>query len=272
MKKTITAILATVLVICFCMVASARGTTAVEGRKEVEVLRIDPEATTIQIDGELDDIWLGANQIKLETLQTDVSDSAAVVGQNIASCSVRLLWNGKNVLYMFFEVKDGGVWSESLNPWDCDAVVFATDWDNWKDGSSSGGRFERIQNDAGTGEGAAYKFSAKKTSDGYNVEVELITEEYVNGDYIGLDFELDDATQDGVRFAAIGWSSNTNDGWQTRAKYGQGLLSGTLATVPADEPEPDSPDTGDALTAVVAVAAVCAAVSVGIVIKRRKAD
>ena len=166
---------------------------------------------------------------------------------------------------MLYEVKDTGLYAESLNSWECDAIVFVTDWDNWKDGQSTGGRHERVQYNAGSGMGAAYDYATKVTETGFIVEIQLITEEYVAGDYIGLDFEVDDGREDGSRFAAIGWSSDTNDTWQTKAKLGQGLLSATEATVSA------APDTADFTVAVSVVAVVSSAAAAFVISKKRKA-
>ena len=88
------------------------------------------------------------------------------------------------------------------------------------------------------------------------------------GDYIGLDFEIDDGREDGLRYAAIGWSYDKNNGWETNSGYGQGLLSDTEVQIPVDEPDTPSPDTADTLLSVAVVAVSLAAA--GIVIGKKR--
>lgn len=176
---------------------------------------------TITVDGEVDEAWANAAEIPLRIN----------LGTNV-SCVMKLLWDEEN-LYMLAEVKDPVLNKKNSEPHQQDSVEIFIDENNHKadsyeeDDKQYRVNYENYQ----TFNGKKCKKEniesfAKVTSDGYIVEAACKWTDVkpFAGMEFGLELQVNDADDTGLRLGTLSWYDTTGTGWTSPAVYGNAIL------------------------------------------------
>ncbi|MGJ7440937.1 endo-1,4-beta-xylanase [Aquipuribacter sp. MA13-6] len=214
--------------------AGALGTlTLVEPLSYTEVPQT---AVAPVIDGEVDDVWAGA-----DVITTDKQ----IEGTGGATAEVRTLWQG-TTLYVLAEVTDPVLDASGSDPWIQDSVEIFLDAGNVRSGPY---RYDdtqiRIsylnQTSFGTGDEAfqvnRLRSETSVVDGGYVVEaaISLLDSSGVNT-FHGFDVQVNDASN-GARTSIRSWADPTGQGYQTTSRWGVAQLV-EAATEPQPEPDP----------------------------------
>ncbi|AEV68181.1 sugar-binding protein [Acetivibrio clariflavus] len=195
---------------------------------------------TPEIDGEIDDIWVSAEEAK-----TDVW----VSGTKGSTAKFRTLWD-ENYLYVLAEVTDRLLTKKSANAYEQDSVEIFIDQNNAKttyyeeDDSQIRINYDNeVTFDHGKLEGFVSATSLTET--GYIVEAAVpftaISPEV--GDVLGFDLQVNnDEDGDGVRDSVSIWCDPSGQSWQNVSGLGNIILDEEKATakLPVDENGLDS--------------------------------
>ncbi len=189
----------------------------------------------IAIDGEVDETWNKAAQHPVDNANQDLSCPWA--DENDFSASWRALWDD-DYLYVLCEVRDaGGIFFDSANPWDDDAVELFVDGDNSKGTSYDG--LDDFQWGWFMGDPAAEAIpgastlpldyssiisEGMETDDGYTFEVKvpwaLMAVSPADGHAMGFEIAIDDDDDGGPRDCQYMWNAEYNTPWTDPSTFG----------------------------------------------------
>ena len=243
---------------------------AVDGRKTCEAYIAD-----IKLDGKIDDAWKYAPVIKVETVKQNASkwygDKTKVAGKDYATLNCKVLWNGKDTLYLLYEVKDNVISLKGSNSWEKDSIEYFIQIDNSTDKSATKIQ-KRLMADNSTSDIGTESYGYAKTDGGFVFEIAVdVSKAGGAGQYIGIDFQYnDDAEGKGVRNVCLGWSDSTDKASSDPSVYGQCKLSETTVAslIEAENTKAANPATADGFS--IAALMASAAAAVGIALRKRK--
>lgn len=243
---------------------------AVDGRKTCEAYIAD-----IKLDGKIDDAWKYAPTIKVDTVKQNASkwygDKTKVAGKDYATLNCKVLWNGKDTLYLLYEVKDNVISLKGANGWEKDSIEYFVQLDNSTDKSAAKVQ-KRLMADNSTSDIGTDTYGYAQTDGGFIYEIAVdVSKAGGAGQYIGIDFQYnDDAEGKGVRNVCLGWSDSTDKASSDPSVYGQCLLSDkTVASIiEAEKAKKNNPATADGFS--LAALAASAAAAVGVMLRKRK--
>ena len=147
------------------------------------------------VDGEVDALWAGANELVTNTW---------VVGTSGSTARVKALWD-EGQLYLFAHVSDSLLSKASANPWEQDSVEVFLDQNNNKtstyepDDGQFRVNYENTQTFGGAASAARITSVTKIVPGGYDVELAITFDAITPkpGTFIGFDLQVN------------------NDGWAT---------------------------------------------------------
>lgn len=251
MKKRILSAIAASALSAAVLCAGVSAAPAVAGRKTCEAYISD-----ITLDGKIDEAWNYAPEIPVTTVKQNASswfgDKTKVAGKDYAQLTCKVLWDGKDTLYLLYIVKDNMISLSGANAWDKDSLEYFIQVNNSTDSTAAKTQV-RMMADNSTSDIAADTYGYAKTVDGFVYEIAVdISEVGGAGQYFGIDFQYnDDAEGKGVRNVCLGWSDSIDKASSDPSVYGQCLLSKTTVTEliaakkAADDAKKPAPATGD---------------------------
>lgn len=265
MKKQIMTVLS-VAAAASLLASGIAAAPAVDGRKTCEAYIAD-----VKLDGKVDEVWKYAPEIKVDTVKQNASawygDTSKVAGVDYATLTCKVLWNGKDTLYLLYEVKDNTISLAGANPWEKDSIEYFVQLDNSTDSSAEKTQ-KRLMADNSASDIAASDYGYSETSDGFIYEIAVdVSAVGGAGQYLGIDFQYnDDAEGKGVRNVCLGWSDSVDKASSDSSVYGQCLLSDVtvadlIAAEKAAAEASKAPATADPIAL---LAASCAAAFAGI--------
>lgn len=230
MKKIISALIVSVLVILSCIPVSAESEYVPKTATAVK-------ATAI-IDGEAEEIWQ-----KTEVLEANLINKTIIYNpesESTATASVRLLWDEK-YLYVFAEVLDADPNPENKTgspEFIPDGIEIQVDEQNDKTGKNNvqsgnneyAGSWQVFANGHVSGFGAQYtagegrfRWAVKLTPSGYNVEMAIPWNKLSPqvGTRIGLEIQINDNITGKAREGLVTWNSDACLGWQDTEAMGE---------------------------------------------------
>ena len=234
---------------------------------------------TATIDGEMEDAWNSAVEVKLGN-KTDNPKATA---------TVKLLWD-EEYLYAYATVVDADLNKDSEQVHEQDSFEIFIDEINSKAAEYNDATKQyRINYEN------AHSFNgdkcteenettfAKTTDNGYIVEGAFKWTEITPkaGDYIGIELQINDADSSAVRIGTVTWNDITNQCWSSPACFGTGMLVdslGSAQTIGAGTgTDTDEGDNGNSkskigLFAGIAAAAVLAGAAAFISLKKQPED
>ena len=181
---------------------------------------------TVTIDGELDEAWNKAVDVKLGN-KTDNPKATA---------TVKLLWD-EEYLYAYATVEDADLNKDSDQVHEQDSFEIFIDEINSKaaeyNDATKQYRINYVNEHSFNGEKCTEENEttfAKTTDNGYIVEGAFKWTEITPaaGDYIGIELQINDADASGIRIGTVTWNDITNQCWSSPACYGTGMLVDSL--------------------------------------------
>jgi GH35 family endo-1,4-beta-xylanase len=171
------------------------------------------------IDGEIDQIWAGAEIVRTGT---------QVMPDDGAVAEVRVLWDETH-LYVLAEVADANLSNSSSNAYEQDSFEVFIDENNAKssayqeDDAQYRVSFANLQSVGGQTSRDFLESSAAVTDGGYRVElaIELRYIQAAPGTVLGIDFQVNDDFGDGIRSGISKWNDVTNESWRNTSGWGQ---------------------------------------------------
>ena len=171
------------------------------------------------VDGEVDALWAGANEIVTGTW---------VLGTSGSTARVKALWD-KGQLYLFAHVSDTLLSTAATNPWEEDSVEVFLDQNNNKtstyepDDGQFRVNYENTQTFGGSASAARLTSATKVVPGGYDVELAITFDAITPapGTFIGFDFQVNnDELGNGVRSSVVTWSDPTGQSFQNTSRLG----------------------------------------------------
>ena len=184
------------------------------------------EKGTVTVDGDEDDIWASVEEVPLTIKTSNVN----------ASATVKTLWDEEN-LYVYAKVEDNDLNDSNVLPYEQDSFEIFVDQNNAKTSSYQTDdcqyRISYKNNvsinalDGGnTDYSKAIKSETKLTETGYVVETSIKWTDIKpnNNTAVGLEFQINDASSQGVRIGTASWNDETGLGYCNTSVYGTALL------------------------------------------------
>lgn len=254
------------------MSAGISAAPAVAGRKTCEAY-----VSTITLDGKLDEAWSYAPDIPVTVVKENASswfgDKTKISGKDYAQLNCKVLWDGKETLYLLYVVKDNMISLKGANGWEKDSIEYFVQINNSTDKTAAKIQ-KRLMADNSAGDIGTENYGYAKTTDGFIYEIAVNVKEAGGaGQYLGIDFQYnDDAEGKGVRNVCLGWSDTTDKASSDPSVYGQCLLSKTTVAELIEAKKAaavvSTPKTGDPITLLFASTALaCTVVKIS---RRRK--
>src|SRR5690606_8327620 len=200
------------------------------------------------IDGQLDDIWL-TNAISVQLLTQLYNPLDA---ENDLLPTAYVMWDAEHI-YVFYDIIDDVlVTNESAENerYKDDDVEFFLDPDNSKTPSAhdaNDAQFSvRLDDPVMTGAAAdkypSTVFDMQRTDYGWTFEMAAKWRDVGHtpqmGDYIGIDFQVNDDDDGGERDHKASWFATEDQGWQWAHVFGTGILADKLVVGIEDEAGP----------------------------------
>ncbi len=229
MRKRILLIVVSAFLLSFAMLAvSVSAAPAVEGRKTCVAYLAD-----IEVDGEIDDAWAYADEVSVDIVKQNASawygDESKVAGEDYATLTCKVLWNGDETLYVLYIVNDKTVSMIGQNEWLRDSIELFVQLDNEANNPAAIKDQLRFFADGTVSAETGIYFETGFSQDGDTLifEVRYDNLYYITeGSYIGIDFQYnDDAEGTGERSVCLGWSDTTDKASTDVTVYGQCELS-----------------------------------------------
>ncbi len=187
-----------------------------------------PEPSTINavkgtpvIDGTVDDIW---NQAKEEPVRIMTMAWQGATG------TVKTLWDEKNI-YVLVRVKDKTLNTDNKNAYEQDSVELFLDENNDKSYyyQEDDGQFrvscKNMVTFGSNGKREGFQSSVKVTEDGYLVEAKIpLTTTAEKGKVMGFDVQINDSNERGERISVAKFNDDSDNSWQSTARWGNLLL------------------------------------------------
>ena len=190
---------------------------------EVKRPTITIKKGSVDIDAEEDDAWKGVEEVPLDI----------IVQKSNAKCMTKLLWDEDN-LYVYMDVKDAVLNDASADEWQQDSIEVFIDENNSRgEAYDPDDRQFRISfNDKHSFNGEKctednMKAKVRLTDDGYIVEAAFRWTEGAPapGMQIGLELQVNDATDKGERSGTISWADDTGTCYMNPSMFGHAVLS-----------------------------------------------
>jgi len=170
------------------------------------------------IDGEIDEDWIRAGKIDVNKY---------TMGTDGATATARAMWDNENI-YVLVEVKDGNLSKANANAYEQDTVEIFIDENNGKTSYYENDDIQlrvNFDNEVTVTDGRTadiYTTAAKKTADGYIVEVAIPTVNggFTAGQVIGYDVQINDDNGEGKRTGIANWSDLTGQGYINTTGFG----------------------------------------------------
>lgn len=201
-----------------------------------------PTKTAPDIDGRIDECWAGAQSHKLTK-----SFYVPPVSDVDISANYRALWDQNN-LYILIEVTDDQRQNDSDEFWQDDGIEVFIDADNSKSATYGPGDYQYYftlnADSLAVGEAKRENTSGVQsgfinTDNGYRAEFKFAWSALgirpAPGVSIGLDVQVNDDDNGGVRDSKIAWNAVTDNAWQTPQAFGTVQLGGLIAWWKLDE-------------------------------------
>ncbi len=216
-RKILTFLLILATITSMAVSISASG-PAVEGRKTCIAYIAD-----IEIDGEIDEAWNYAPEIKVDIVKENASrwfgDTTKKAGEDYAVVTAKVLWNGKDKLFLFYQVHDKKISLVSKTEWEQDSLEFFM---QPKNSNSQVGKIHH-----------RYEADNRQNFPGFKLTEDGFIFEYAHdlslakmNEYVGIDFQYnDDALGEGYRDVCLGWSDTKDKASSDPSVFGQCLLS-----------------------------------------------
>ena len=187
-----------------------------------------PEPNTITaakgspvIDGAVDEIWNSAKEEPVNIM---------TMAWQGASGTVRTLWDEKNI-YVLVNVKDKILNTDSQNAYEQDSVEVFLDENNNKSYSyqEDDGQYrvscKNVVTFGSNGTKEGFESAVKVTEEGYLVEAKIpLTSEACKGKIMGFDIQINDSNERGERISVAKFNDDSDNSWQSTAKWGNLLL------------------------------------------------
>ncbi len=186
---------------------------------------------TITVDGEKEDAWKSAVNAPL-TIN---------LGSEVTA-NVDLLWD-EEYLYTYFTVEDGVLNKENEEVHQQDSVeVFIDELNSKSDAYGPEHKQYRINYENAlsfNGENCLEENMSSVvtiTDTGYEVEAAFKWTETVpaEGTQIGLELQINDANDSGMRIGTLSWYDESGQGWSIPGVYGTAELTGEIAVCPTE--------------------------------------
>lgn len=211
----------------------------------ISTYKINKTTTPIIVDGTVDAIW---NNASILSINPNKLLSGTVTNATDLSGSLKALWDNTN-LYILADVTDEVLGNDSQNSYDDDAIEVYIDINNdkataygandvqytfgWNDGTTVG-----ILPAGRSTTGIVYKVVAK--TGGYIVEAQIpwttLLGTPVAGQFVGIDFMVNDDDNAGTRDAKLSWNAATDDAWDDASLFGTAILKDVLPCNSPSEP------------------------------------
>ena len=228
-NRILCAALAALLLACGSV--SVHAGAKIDGRASTEAYIAD-----ITVDGKIDDAWNYANEVTISLVKKKNADwykDTMKTGVDYAGVTIRTLWDGKDTLFLLWNVKDKTPNKPGSTSWKQDSVEFFTNMKNEKDGSANITQWRMVYdtqkyNLPGTPpEGCTA--ASSKTADGWIAELAVNVKDVGGaGQYLGLEFQYNDnVVGKENREVCLGWTDDNDSAGKNNAKHGQCLLSAT---------------------------------------------
>ncbi|MFD1956465.1 endo-1,4-beta-xylanase [Paenibacillus thailandensis] len=171
------------------------------------------------VDGSIDDVWEGANEISTERW---------VAGSSGSTAKVRTLWD-EGRLYVLAEVTDSLLSKQSANVYEQDSVEIFIDQNNGATASFEADdgqyriNFDNEQSVNPVSLSANLVSAAQRTADGYIVEASVAWTGTPPkaGDFIGFDVQVNnDEDGDGKRDSVAIWNDRSGQSYRNTSGYG----------------------------------------------------
>jgi len=170
------------------------------------------------VDGEIDACWNMTSSINVDKY---------TMGTDGATATARAMWDSENI-YVLVEVKDGNLSKANANAYEQDTVEIFIDENNGKTSYYENDDIQlrvNFDNEVTVTDGRTadiYTTAAKKTSDGYIVEVAIPTVNggFTAGQVIGYDVQINDDNGEGKRTGIANWSDLTGQGYINTSGFG----------------------------------------------------
>jgi hypothetical protein len=218
MKKVIVLVLAMVMVFAMSTTASADATKSWNAAKG-----------TATIDGQKDDVYSAAQEMKMEAVSDGTADGTAATAWTV--------WDAE-AIYVFVEVTDSALDDTNANGWEKDSIEYRLD-----------NKDQTVQafavDETVTGEWAT-ESKVLKTDKGYNVEFKI---PYATAEGSSMKFSLQvNAASDGKRNCTLHTSDDLKDAWQNNDVFESLVFSADAAATDAAATDAaattDAPKTG----------------------------
>ena len=218
------------------------GTAMLTDRETSSVLDIPMAASAPEIDAEMDDVWLDAPQVSMNTYVEQ--DLALMSGWNDLQFIYRVMWDAAG-FYMFGQVIDDEVDNTGANNYECDSWEVYFDATNLKNetslvpGNDKQWRYVYNMTDYNPGWVDPGTCAWVETDNGYDFEL------FIPGDSLLFAMEADteigweaqvNERDGGVRQTMMKWWGNTNDSWFSPATWGTAMLVGGTAVESKNAP------------------------------------
>ncbi|WP_370622258.1 endo-1,4-beta-xylanase [Bacillus sp. JCM 19034] len=188
------------------------------------------------INGEIDEVWQGAEELPVSRYQMAWQGADGVA---------KALWDHEN-LYVLIQVSDSELDKSSPNPWEQDSIEVFVDENNEKTSfyQEDDGQFRvNFDNDTSFNPeriAEGFESATRVTGSGYVVEVKIpfrtITPEHLTK--IGFDVQINDG-KDGARQSIATWNDTTGQAFQDTSVFG------VLTLVDPEMEDPGSEDPGN---------------------------
>ncbi|MBO4310894.1 MAG: endo-1,4-beta-xylanase [Lachnospiraceae bacterium] len=208
------------------------------------------------VDGELDDSWNNAVTVVLGN-KTD---------NPVAKANVKLLWD-EEYLYAYAEVTDPVLNKDSGEVHEQDSFEIFIDETNSKASAYNDAtkqyRINYENEHSFNGDKCVEENETtfvKVTDTGYIVEGAFKWTEITpaEGNYIGIELQINDADENGVRIGTVTWNDITNQCWSNPGCFGTGMLVAASGAAPAADGSADTTD-GKSKSKVGLIVGICAA-------------
>ena len=178
---------------------------------------------TVEVDGEVDEIWNGAATVPL-TIN---------LGANVKS-EAKLLWDEDN-LYVTVKVEDSVLNKDSANAYEQDSLEVFIDENNHKtDSYEEDDKQYRINYDNEqsfngtkcTADNVESVAVVPEEGGGYSIEAAFKWTDVKPeiGDLIGLELQINDADESGSRVGTLSWYDASGQGWSAPSVFGTAML------------------------------------------------
>lgn len=196
--------------------------------KEAKLLKV--KYGTPEIDGEIDNIWVSAEEAKTEVWVSGTSGSTA---------KFRTLWDD-DYLYVIAEVTDNLLSKKSANAYEQDSIEIFIDQNNNKSTAYESDDYQirvNFDNEPSYNPDKPEGFTSATsiTETGYIVEAAVpftvSKDEVKAGAVLGFDLQVNnDEDGDGVRDSVSIWCDPSGMSWQNLSGLGNIILDGEVAT------------------------------------------